>query len=376
MNAPFKYPGAKWSYAEWIVSFFPEHKFYLEPFFGSGAVFFNKAPAKYETINDLDNLVVNFFRACRDYPDDLARAINLTPFSRQEFNEIQEPHSGKEINLVGDIVEDARRFAIRCTQGFGSKMADRVGWKNTKQSNGPVNPAIWSRVPESIYLVAKRLKAAQIENTNAVELIKACNNPDCLIYADPPYLGETRSCRMYRKEMMDAESHKKLLDALLLHKGPVILSGYDNDLYNDYLHDWHSLCTENAEENGRFIAHARTDIPALLGEVERLNGAIQEWIDGICISQKHLSQIGQLHAENATLKKALEDVTAERDALLADLKEACACTCGFCAYNEYHPLIGSRPGANCPGNKNDCNGECKNFKWRGIQQVQEQEAQG
>lgn len=48
MEAVLKYPGAKNRLAEWIISFIPEHRVYLELFFGSGAVFFNKDPAKIE----------------------------------------------------------------------------------------------------------------------------------------------------------------------------------------------------------------------------------------------------------------------------------------------------------------------------------------
>ena len=239
MIAAFKYPGAKWSYAEWINYFIPPHKYYLEPFFGSGAVFFKKDPAKYETINDLDGIVVNFFRACRDYPDQLARAINLTPFSRQEYTQIREDAAGQEIKLTGECVEDARRFAIRCCQGFGAKLADRSGWKNTKCSDGPINSEIWSRVPGTVYQMAARLKHAQIEQTDAIQLIRDYNSPECFIYADPPYLGETRNSRLYRVEMMDEQHHIELLDVLLAHKGPVILSGYENDLYNQALTGWH-----------------------------------------------------------------------------------------------------------------------------------------
>lgn len=56
MKAIMKYPGSKW-----IIDFFPEHHSYLEPFFGNGAVLFNKARSNIETVNDLDGNVVNLF---------------------------------------------------------------------------------------------------------------------------------------------------------------------------------------------------------------------------------------------------------------------------------------------------------------------------
>ena len=61
-----KYPGSKWGSADWIISHFPEHHSYLEPFFGSGGVFFNKPRSDIETINDLDGEVVNLFRQIRN----------------------------------------------------------------------------------------------------------------------------------------------------------------------------------------------------------------------------------------------------------------------------------------------------------------------
>ena len=62
MKPVLKYPGSKWRLAEWIVSLMPPHKSYLEPFFGSGAVFFKKPPSRIETINDLDGEIINLFR--------------------------------------------------------------------------------------------------------------------------------------------------------------------------------------------------------------------------------------------------------------------------------------------------------------------------
>ena len=85
MKAILKYPGAKNRLADWIIQFVPEHKVYLEPYFGSGAVFFNKEKAKIETINDMDGEVVNFFRAIREYPAELAKIVEMTPYSREEY---------------------------------------------------------------------------------------------------------------------------------------------------------------------------------------------------------------------------------------------------------------------------------------------------
>ena len=79
MNAVFKYPGAKWSIARWVIDHFPEHHSYLEPFFGSGAVLFTKARSDIETVNDLDGDVVNVFDWIRRDPEKLAHEVYFTP---------------------------------------------------------------------------------------------------------------------------------------------------------------------------------------------------------------------------------------------------------------------------------------------------------
>lgn len=54
MNTLLNYPGAKWGMAAQIVALMPPHRSYLEPFFGSGAVLFNKPRSAIETVNDID----------------------------------------------------------------------------------------------------------------------------------------------------------------------------------------------------------------------------------------------------------------------------------------------------------------------------------
>ena len=73
---------------------------------GSLAVFFNKQRSHIETVNDIDEEIVNFFRILRDRSDELERAIEFTPFSRSEYKAAYEPS-------YNDL-ERARRFAVKC----------------------------------------------------------------------------------------------------------------------------------------------------------------------------------------------------------------------------------------------------------------------
>ena len=66
MKSLLHYPGSKKRLAPWIIGYMPPHHSYLETYFGGGAVLFEKDPSKIETVNDLDDDVVNFFRVIRD----------------------------------------------------------------------------------------------------------------------------------------------------------------------------------------------------------------------------------------------------------------------------------------------------------------------
>ena len=54
MRMILKYPGSKWNIAPRLAELIPEHHSYVEPFFGSGAVLFNKPVSDIETINVMD----------------------------------------------------------------------------------------------------------------------------------------------------------------------------------------------------------------------------------------------------------------------------------------------------------------------------------
>lgn len=235
MKAIAKYPGSKWSLAEWIISFFPSHHSYLEPFFGSGAVLFNKLRSNIETVNDLDNNVVNLFCWIKNDPERLAHEIYFTPYARQIYDTAF-------VAAPKDSLEQAVNFYIRLQMGHGFRTnGERVGWKNDVQGRERAYATRdWCNLPEQIIQAAERLRGVQIENMPAIELIKRFDFENVLIYCDPPYMLETRHGKQYRCEM-DNNGHEALLDMLLKHKGYVIISGYDTELYNDMLAGWNKF---------------------------------------------------------------------------------------------------------------------------------------
>lgn len=235
MKALIKYPGSKWSIANWIIRFFPEHHSYLESHFGSGAVLFNKPRSNIETVNDLDDDVVNLFEWIRKDPEQLAYTIYLTPYSRKVYDT-----AFCRSDQPTDSFERAVNFFIRLNMGHGFRTnGEKVGWKNDIQGRERAYAAKgWCELPQSIIKTAERLRGVQIESRPALAVIERYNYANVLIYIDPPYLLSTRHGRQYRHEM-DDHDHNDLIDLISSHKGKILISGYDNPLYATRLKNWH-----------------------------------------------------------------------------------------------------------------------------------------
>lgn len=244
-----RYPGAKWNMADWIISHLPPHDVYLEPYFGSGAVFFNKQPSRLETINDISGDVVNLFHVLRNSPDELERMIGLTPWSREEYYACTNRNGS--IVKVDNEIEMARRFLVRCWQSMSGKLDARTGWRHDiKCDCGQNHVKTWLRLPQRIRMFASRLKDAQIENRDASELMLRYKLPNVCIYVDPPYVLSTRAGKIYQDEMTD-QQHINLLEILINHPGPVLLSGYDSEMYSEYLKSWETKYKSSSTDSGK-----------------------------------------------------------------------------------------------------------------------------
>ena len=230
VKPPFAYYGGKTTLAPVIAGLLPAHEHYVEPFAGSLAVLLAKKPSRAETVNDLDDDLVTFWRVLRDRPEDLERVCALTPHSRSEFETSKD--------LACSNLERARRVWVRLTQSRSQSMKP-TGWKFAK------NPL--SRTGDLSYFVnriepcAARLSTVSIESRDALDVIRDYGSePTACLYVDPPYLGSTRATN-YRVEMTADDAHVALADALNECKASVVLSGYDSPLYAELFDGWHRL---------------------------------------------------------------------------------------------------------------------------------------
>lgn len=233
--------GGKWLLAPWIVSHFPAHRVYVEPFGGGGSVLLRKPRAYAEVYNDLDAEIVNLFRVLRDEGQAarLIELLRLTPFARAEFE--------ASYDAAGEPVEDARRFVVRSFMGHGANAHNpnvSTGFRSYANQNGRHPAKDWMNYPQALASAVERLQGVTVESRDALKVMAAHDAEATLHYVDPPYVWATRARsdrqRSYVHELDDA-GHILLLQQLVDLQGMVVLSGYPCDLYDDTLTGWRRI---------------------------------------------------------------------------------------------------------------------------------------
>jgi DNA adenine methylase len=234
-----RYHGGKFRLAPWIISHFPAHRVYVEPFGGAASVLLRKPRSYAEVYNDLDGEIVNVFRVLRNPAQarELERVLRLTPFAREEF----------ELSYIsdGDPIEQARRTIVRAFMGFGSNAHNRItGFRSNSNRSGTTPAHDWDHYPNALPEFIERLRGVVIENKDAVLLIPQHDQENALFYVDPPYVHSTRKDNMennYRHEMTD-DQHRELAAVLRSVQGAAIISGYPCPLYDEELYpDWQTV---------------------------------------------------------------------------------------------------------------------------------------
>ena len=226
-----RYHGGKWKLAPWIISHFPTHRIYVEPYGGAASVLMRKPRSYGEVYNDRDGDVVGLFRVLRDpkKSEQLKELLHTTPYARDEFFAAYE--------YSAEPVERARRMVVRSFMGFGSASSSRdyvTGFRSNSNRSGTTPAQDWAHFSAHLDAFCARLQGVTIENRDALKVMHENDSEQTLHYVDPPYVHDTRNLtknnHCYRYEMTDTD-HVMLVKELEQLKGYVVISGYEHPIY-------------------------------------------------------------------------------------------------------------------------------------------------
>lgn len=235
LRQPIKRHGGKNYLAKWIISRFPRHTHYVEPYFGGGSVLLQKSDewieGHSEVVNDLDGDLSNFWEVLRSEKglEYLQRALQATSLEEEAF--YRHSRYGGETDR-GDVDRAVDFFIVnrQSRQGLGKDFATLSRTRTRKGMNEQVSA--WLTSIDGLPEVHNRLKRVVIYNKSAIDVIRQQDGEETLFYLDPPYLHETRQTTADYAHEMSYEDHVDLLQVLADINGKFILSGYPSDLYS------------------------------------------------------------------------------------------------------------------------------------------------
>lgn len=227
MKSPIKYYGGKSYMTNIIINHFPkEYDIYVEGFGGGASVLFQKDKTALEVYNDLGENVYSLFKVLSDKEMflKLKERMDLAVYSAQLREEYK-----KDLKTNLSLEDRAYKFlyvnrsSFNGVGGFSTTMIVR---RNMSKSTSDFLSMI-DKLPE----IHNRLSSVIIEHRDIFDLLDKYNKENVFMYLDPPYVKETRlSNQLYECEMTD-EQHLQLCEKLLIFKGKILLSGYDNEIY-------------------------------------------------------------------------------------------------------------------------------------------------
>lgn len=227
---------------KWIIGHIRPHTKYVETFGALYSVGLGKPPSLIEQYNEINPSTRALITTIRDDVGPLVERLNATQWSRELYEECR--HRLEQ-------GPDAYSAMVQCCLshiGGGVDPSSPIGTSDSRIARYDLTE-MESRRFDYLYEVSDRLQGVWITGEDAIALTFSIAEPTTFIYADPPYVPEKRVGGRYAYDFTLGQ-HVALLEAIRQSPAMVMISNYDNDLYNEALQGWRTD-TRPAKSTGR-----------------------------------------------------------------------------------------------------------------------------
>lgn len=190
-------PAGKKQLAPRLVKLVPPHKTYVEPFAGSGAVFFEKPPSDQEVLADADPEIAFAYKALSTLTDGELAALKKKDWigRRTLYRAMQEAKPRSK-------VETLYRFLYLSHFAYG---------KLRGKSYNPNAEGIEARTIDRIEKFRDRLRGVTVRSGHYADVVKEFDGKDTFFFLDPPYPGHNVEVG---EDRFDEVEFRKILDGI------------------------------------------------------------------------------------------------------------------------------------------------------------------
>ena len=225
-NSPFRYPGGKFYARKLILDEIPKHSFYSEPFAGGASIFFAKTAARFSTLNDLDEEVINTLRHIRDRVEDLIALL-------AGVDATKENHSYYKNRFVpnGGLEQAFRWFYLNRTSYSGIMRPENCFWGYGRKYS--MRPENW---PPHLRTVSDKLQGVELTALD-FELVIDALPTGAFAFIDPPYFNADQ--QKFYSCVFNHSDHERLQECLKRNAGRIMfLLTYDDHPSVRSMYQW------------------------------------------------------------------------------------------------------------------------------------------
>jgi DNA adenine methylase len=206
-----RYPGSKRRMLAFLLKYLPSREAlpqrFVEPFVGGGAIFFALNPRR-ALLSDVNNELIDLYRAIRESPTDVWRSFASFPSTKEGYYQIRDTLPDGD-NLMLDAARTLylNRTCFKGMWRYNSEGRFNVGYGGQDRR--------WVLSEQALLDISARLQSASLMASDFEVVIEACLEGD-FIFADPPYRPGARelSNDHYLFNTFAFADHKRLARAL------------------------------------------------------------------------------------------------------------------------------------------------------------------